>query len=709
MNVIDLAASTIFRKVRLLAGVHVRALAACFVVGGTLLLAVPHAEAAGRVYEKVSPADKNGSDIMPGQLIDGDTVSLRSTLSFLEQDPFADGGRYLASRSVSGWVLRPAAVATKTFIADVNRGVTQQIIESHESCEPWGGCAALLAEDTDGQRDVYARDAGGLRLISKGSVGGNASRHAVYVGQSDDGSSIFFETTERLEPGDDPTGDDTVQLYESVNGETRPVGILPDGTTAPVGGVGLGDGFPKSFGSGLPDLGRDAGSVNPISADGDVTFFESPNPVVSEDHQLYARIDGQTTVHVSASKCFPECGPVRPATFQGASKDGNRVYFTTAGRLLDADGDDNADLYQYRLDTGALTLITQACEAADGSAADCGWSTEAIDGGMSALSNDGRRAYFVAPPTPMGDYGTEPSGSLWLYDEAVGTTRFIAPVDPAMAGPMTSERLTLPALAARATPDGGTYIFMSSLKLTAHENLEDCSEGVFGERSPCQELYRYQVQTGSIDCISCNPQGKSAIGQIPSPSVTLFPAAITLSNIAGGRRPNPLMSDDGRTIAFNTADSLTGKDVNGVQDVYEWHNGEVSILSKGTASGPAEVMGVAPDGRDIFFTTYDRLTASDHDFQADLYDARIGGSEEPLDPTRPCEGDGCQGPQPPPPTYLPPATATHVGPGNVRTSPKPKKKPVKCKRGYKHKHFKGKIRCVKRPIKDRIGAGKPRR
>jgi hypothetical protein len=149
---------------------------------------------------------------------------------------------------------------------------------------------------------------------------------------------------------------------------------------------------------------------------------------------------------------------------------------------------------------------------------------------------------------------------------------------------------------------------------------------------------------------------------------------------------------------------------NGVKEfannVYEWHEGDVHLISDGhdlttdfAGASSVKLVGVDPSGADVFFTTGDPLSAADDDDLIDIYDARIdGGFPAPAIPAS-CSGDGCQPAPSAPPSEPAPATPFFTGPGNLVSSPpaaspaKPKAKPPTCKKGFVER----KGRCVKKP------------
>src|SRR5262249_30708188 len=121
----------------------------------------------------------------------------------------------------------------------------------------------------------------------------------------------------------------------------------------------------------------------------------------------------------------------------------------------------------------------------------------------------------------------------------------------------------------QVTPDGNFLAFVATSRLTSYNN-----EG-FGE------MYRFDMQTHTLICVSCRPDGER-----PTDSV--------LASL-GGR----FISDDGR-VFFTTPDPLVATDTNtGVRefkllttvliqragyDVYEYADGRPQLITPGTGS-----------------------------------------------------------------------------------------------------------------------------
>ncbi len=189
------------------------------------------------------------------------------------------------------------------------------------------------------------------------------------------------------------------------------------------------------------------------------------------------------------------------------------------------------------------------------------------------------------------------------------------------------------------------------------------------------------------------------------------------------------MSNDGSYVFFDSSVGLTPQALNDVviaetdgrtyyaQNVYEWHEGHVYLISDGrdvaentgasSVCGPAGggssvcLVGTDATGSNVFFSTADQLLPADTDTELDYYDARTCTSESPCvkqapPPLPPCIGETCHGT--PAGTPLSPnvPSATFNGQGNLTplstsTRKTVVKKATKCAKGEKRVHDK----CVK--------------
>jgi hypothetical protein len=229
-----------------------------------------------------------------------------------------------------------------------------------------------------------------------------------------------------------------------------------------------------------------------------------------------------------------------------------------------------------------------------------------------------------------------------------------------------------------STPDGRYLLFATSEPLTGF----DTSQCVGYLDQGCQELFRYDADApiahgnpsapANPVCVSCDPSGvapKSSARFSRSPARTL----------ATG--PVRAMSNDGSYVFFDTADALVTQDTNETLDVYEWHEGRVSLISSGKDPAPTFFLGANSDGANVFFGTHAQLVPQDTDSSGDVYDARICTNSDPC-PKAPaaglasCEGSGCQGSQVTLALISPP-TASGQSSGNAAEQPvRPASKPT---------------------------------
>ncbi|HEY0726287.1 MAG TPA: hypothetical protein VGD41_20370, partial [Pyrinomonadaceae bacterium] len=225
---------------------------------------------------------------------------------------------------------------------------------------------------------------------------------------------------------------------------------------------------------------------------------------------------------------------------------------------------------------------------------------------------------------------------------------------------------------AEASPNGRWLGFLSKAQLTGYDNTGPCeiiASGppvIYGS-GPCPEAFLFDSTTGQLSCASCNPTLLPPLG----------PTTLRLIDGAGPALPQPrYLSDSGR-LFFDTQDSLSPFDTNeGVEDVYELEPTEVgdckrqagcvSLISAGAEGLDSNFLAADPSGKNVFFTTRDRLSQRDRDELIDLYDAREkGGIPAESEPARgECQGEACQ-PLASSPNDPTPGSSSFQGAGNL--------------------------------------------
>jgi hypothetical protein len=701
----------------------------------------------GRVDEMVSPLYKAGYGVNVTTAVapDGESVAFASTGVFAGQllnDPL--GNLYVARRSTLQWsntsVAPPAALAPVGFTADFSETLDSALFKGFPG--PSVALATLAGTENvfflhDTNTDMgQGWEVAGLRLETVNKDPFNAN----YGGASGDLCHILIDGV-----GADPllsvaVGATAEQVYEMArgcNGEPPSLRVVALDNKGAVIDLDCN----AMVGARLVDVGEDgkAATFNAISADGSEVFFTSKvNPgegqhCESQFHnpnELFLRLAGSKTLELSRplGDCVGEAGeepeevPCKgavdraPAYFQGANEKGTVAFFTTAEPLAGTDTDTGNDLYtetigcpggpesQCEADQRGVTSLVQVSHAAE----------PAEVQGVVRVAPDGSRVYFVArgviaAESPSGE-GVQPgpvagADNLYVYDVASGNVSFVAdlcsgflvsgqgedqrcPPDEGIAAP----RSDLPLWVghepeAQSTADGGVLVFSSFGRLA--ENDTDNAK----------DVYRYDAVTGALERVSVGEAGHDANGnRHDSAGEPRFgDAAIVPGHVSEAPKvtrqhelDSRAISGDGSRIVFETAEPLSGAANNGVTDVYEWHDGGVSLISGGTSLTADCCAVMSSSGRDVFFTTSQGLLAQDTDGAADIYDARIGGGFAPAPaPRQPCSGDACQGPLTNPAALLVPGSIVQA-PGQNIAAPVPKharpaKKTVRAKKKARHK------------------------
>jgi len=647
-----------------------------------------------RAYELASPPAKNGGDVTADSAnthaaAAGGAVVFTSLEGFGDVQGMGADAQYLSRRDPgaggNGWVThaitpRQEALTVQATVFGQGSGFEAQFTPdlSYGVYRTWRPLtdAPNVAETAN----LYLR--GNLladnplnQLLSDAfaPVPPSVLIRPVFAGASSDLSHVIFESRAALTP-DASFG--PPQLYESVNGQVRLAGILPDGT--PAGGSVAGI---ATIGGFYP--------TRMISADGSRILFTDITT-----GNIYMRVNGTTTVQLNESEKTTREAP-QPATLGTASADGTRVFFITSEGLVNGDDDGVADVYMYDTTAPAgahLTLISVDRQPADGHFAET----------VVGASADGRYVYFTSDGQLVAD---EPplSGGVGLYVWHDGDVRFIGALADVGEALLDSSQTRYTFFEstdmARVTPDGRHLLFMTRSDagfrgrggFAGYDHGSTCTFDT-SVGGPCRELYVYSADTGSLACASCDPSGRTATAD-----------AFDNERVAtGGSAPNwhlsYALSDDGSRVFFNTAQALVPEDVNGKEDAYEYDvpSRTVHLLSSGRDASDSFFLDASVNGNDVFFVTRERLVGWDVDDSYDLYDARVGGGfPEPVAPPPPCAGETCRGQVGSGPAVVTPASATVSGRGNVRQH-------------LRARHAARRRRCVRR-TRSRRGARTPSR
>jgi hypothetical protein len=303
-----------------------------------------------RAFEQASPVDKDGGNLQ-GTLRfemaseDGGAISFQSSTGVPGGSGSQNFPTYVALRGADGW-------STKGLLPDPSSGQGAKVLG-------WTPDFTTVFD----QAELFSE---GVSLLGRSTADGDQTEifpHTQpnpqfrYLGSSSDGAVSAFEATSKqagtglqLTPDSAPGEPNVYVSDHSHPGAPRLAGVLPDGSTPPLG----------SQASGGMNGGQNGGSydyaTHVVSADGSVFFNDL------DDGRLYRRLnptaeetsetDGKgncvpdpvlaCTVPVSASRKENGRGPggrdaagSQPASFVSASRDGTVTTFTSSEKLTD--------------------------------------------------------------------------------------------------------------------------------------------------------------------------------------------------------------------------------------------------------------------------------------------------------------------------------------------------------------------------------------
>lgn len=726
----------------------------------------------GRHYEMVSPLYKGGYGVALGNGIQN--VSMEGgeegkSLTFHSQGVFAGTpnnelfGTYLARRSETGWstgsLAIPATLAPESGEAhELQPGFGSALYEFSWPGQNVGEADAVSPEPVlyvhrlDLADSVPNFEAVGVPLkrldgkrVAKPSMEGvspNLCRVGVRTAVGSTEPEQLLAEAIGLES----------DLYEMTTG----IAGCPSERSLRLVGVRntLGPhGEPESLSAHCPtELGGDATGTNEanrfnsISTDGSEVFFTT-NPVresaecdgvgntsPANPATLFVRLNGERTLQISravGALCEPGelCPGQQRAEFVGADEAGTKVFFTTAQSLVETDADTAKDMYMAQIGCPPTKPGCAAAEREVTSLVQVSHGTEVAEvQGVVAVAPDGGRVYYVAHGVlseegPTGEAVQEKpmkgADNLYVYDSLDGSTHFIADLcsgsaqsgqapDPRCpSGAVASEsRLWHQRAEAQVAGSAGRFLlFATYAQVEGGEN---------GDKDATRDVYRYDAATGGLLRVSLGEGGYDANGNSSSFDASI-PLVVENGQLVSNHELNyRAMSEDGSRIVFETAEPLSPAASNGLTNAYEWHDGQVSLVSNGSdpepvgetpdaTHGTGEVV-MTPSGNDIFFITAQGLLSDDSDGARDVYDARLGaGLVEVAASREQCPGSACRGPLVNPAPLLVPGSASQ-GPGENLT-PSRKTLVKKKRQRLKSKH-KRKSRRHRAKRSSYLGAGR---
>lgn len=318
------------------------------------------------------------------------------------------------------------------------------------------------------------------------------------------------------------------------------------------------------------------------------------------------------------------------------SADGRFVAFASASNnLVNGDSNNQSDIFVYDKQNGTMQRVSISSQG------------DQANGASSAptISGDGRYIAFVSSATNLISGDTNGADDLFVYDRQQQTT---ARISVTHNGAQANDRSQSPAFSS----DGHFVVYASRAT-----NL------VPGDTNNALDIFRYDLQTGTVARVSVDSSGNEGNFFSEFPSISsdgrfiafssvasnLVPgdsnnetdvfvrdmqagttARVSISNSgaqASGTSQRPAITGDGRWIAFeSSAPNLVENDTNALADVFlrdtiAGTTQRVSVASDGSESnGISNLASISQDGALVAFSSVaSNLVPNDSNNAADVF------------------------------------------------------------------------------------------
>jgi len=260
------------------------------------------------------------------------------------------------------------------------------------------------------------------------------------------------------------------------------------------------------------------------------------------------------------------------------SSDGRYVtFYSWATNLVTGDTNTASDIFVHDRETGTTTRASVASDGTQGNG----------DSYNPAVSRDGRYVAFSSQANNLVSGDTNTAMDVFVHDRQTRTT---SRVSVASNGTQGNDYSDVPAISG-----DGRYVAFES----GSSNL------VSGDTNSIRDIFMHDCQTGTTLRVSVASDGTQA----------------------NSSSYNPILSSDGRYVAFRSAASnLVAGDSNGVQDIFV-HDRQtgtttrVSVASDGTqGNADSSDPSLSGDGRYVAFHSYaSNLVTGDTTATADVF------------------------------------------------------------------------------------------
>jgi hypothetical protein len=587
-----------------------------------------------------------------------------------------DGPFYLASRDSDGWSQPQSLIPPQQtevdntclpymidWSANLERGVLADGFTTSETNNS-NTCGAdepeIVPGEPRGNQNLFLRDSasGAYQLIDQAPLAGPPGT-ALFQAGSSDLSVVAFSEEARLTPeapAVTPEDRDATDYYVWTGGGTdRLLTVLPNGQPT-VGAIANAATFAPgeltspTFSHAMAPNGS---RIEFTGAEGNL--YSRVNPGAAQ-----STFDGAGECDEASKACTVQIDasdtgePGGGGVFAGSSGEaGQVVLFSDVNRLTSdstaASGE--PDLYEYDFSKPVGERLTDL--TADSNAGEHAHVLGYV--GNNETGGPGDYLYFVATgklaSNKNSDGAEATSGAPNLYLAHGGTRTFIATLSAAEDGCDWNNAC----MTARVSPNGRYIGFDSLEQLTGFDNLDAHTS------QPDQEIFLYDTEADTLSCASCGTTGTAPTG----------PASIRRPEGTAVKAPSPLhpqrtVNDSGQ-VFFDTKSHLLEADRNEVSNVYEYEDGQLHLLSTGTAEAPSYFYEASADGGDVYLITQQALVPGAGSAELAIFDAKVdGGFPAPAAASsEPCSGDACSGPQSIAPR-LPAISSTSIsGQGNL--------------------------------------------
>ncbi len=663
-----------------------------------------------RAYEMVTPTYKEGYPLFVESVASNGDSAIVAGLATLSgsagsSERVETGSVYLDTRTSDGWRLTPMNAPLSQYAGEY--------LESAEGDRDETLWVQHTLEQPATNRGLYVRSSTGVfsfvgpdnppGVIEKDSEPSDTTGLAYgeydpVRATTDDYGHLVLETQieqpQERWPFDHTTGSRALSLYEySGTNNKEPTLVAVEGERGSrqliaLCGTTLGSGGLGSY-------------HNSLSSDGETIFFTvnpcTPGPSTAE---VYARLHGgmtgvepAETVDISASECTTACGAKESGkNFEGASEDGNLVYFTSTQKLTNdaVDGTDGGDAFREGCagidaatppDVGGCNLYLYDFSKPLGHRL----TAVSVGGkvlGVAGIAENGTRVYYIsrakidsAGTNPYGSQPSEGQPNLYAYDATNETTAFVV----TLGGNDESDWSRKFGRPVQVAGQGGRFVlFASSMPSITPDDTSSvvqlyaykAPEGP-GDNEQNTEAELVRVTKGENDF---NSDG-NGIQTGPELASIAFGNRLLGGNLDFKSTTNRLnISADGKRVFFVTVGQLSARArsaTEGCQSVYEFATpgalveGSVHLISDGSDATPyrsifcgVELFGIDELGDNVLFNTGDPLSMGDVDSgQRDVYDARVDGGFSSPSRGTPCGPGSCEESSSLPPA-LPVASST---------------------------------------------------